>query len=714
MASRQTVMYSRFFIPSDKSEKHYMDECSQLMAGTDGIPRLLSVEEKWQIIFNEKTRAPIYALTHYLQYLNQFVSGHTDTSRDGNDVIKKDGISPLSYLLRKLKLDLKMSYDSFIEEFLKPKNNGMNLLVKLLKSIQNTGSRQFGSASMTQLKNYKKTLTDEHDCLLCIKYSLRLKGALSTLLDDRYGLEAVCTSLVSTFTKSRGTAVEILTIAMAATDGFARVLDCFTYLQLKIGEPVRFKSLVNMMNMDSPQNIIFKVSSMKFVNTLLDASSNTNVRVFLQHELEQAGLDVTFMAEKLTGNGLEYDDLHHELANWQRKYVNVDHVMQKRATVLQTQEEMHNSQKLIADLQHQVQKLCTEKENLARTLKLVSIELKQKHADLRRRYDDGCDAFTQCSSRDVQDVALQCDLRARTVDKDTPLRTAAEYFRWNTTITGEKTNGAIFYPPTRKPEGDNADDDRDENQPEVVDEEGAVKVSQWLKTHCSSSTKSDDRFCDCDAEGASNDASSAFGFKRNSLTRRRARKTEFPGNWKLIPKSIERFPSRFPTQCCHVTKCDRCDIRDGPDNSGQRKPNLNKAEQVHFGVRLISNKDSSKRLETHSQSSDSAIGGSGDRLWNERRLPVLPVAASDEDVLQDLVQPDDSASGCTTINEPLPDYSFRTGSQADHNSFIAELSSVLREFEGHLLMYETPVSGLKNNSGHKSTPIETYVSLGNI
>lgn len=287
-------------------------------------------------------------------------------------------------------------------------------------------------------------------------------------------------------------------------------------------------------------------------------------------------------------------------------------------------------------------------------------------------------------------------------------------FLFQTTITGKETGGAIFYPPKRKPEGDNADDDGDENLTEVVDEEGVVKVSKWLKTHCSSSTKSDDKLCDCEADGRSNGGSSAFGFKRNSLTRKLVRKTEFPGNWKLIPKSIEQFPSRFPTQCCHVTSCDRCDIKERPENFGQRKPNLNEADKVHLGVRLIANKDSSKRLESQSQSSDSAIGGSGDRLWNERRIPQLPVTVSDDDVLQDLVQPDDSASGFTTVNEPLPDYSFRTGSQAEHNSFIAELSSVLREFEGDLLMYETPVSGLKKIPGHQRTQIETYVSLGNI
>ena len=51
-----------------------------------------------------------------------------------------------------------------------------------------------------------------------------------------------------------------MTVALSATDGFSRVLDCFTHIRLKIGEPLRFKSLMNMMNLDSQQNILFKVN----------------------------------------------------------------------------------------------------------------------------------------------------------------------------------------------------------------------------------------------------------------------------------------------------------------------------------------------------------------------------------------------------------------------------------------------------------------------
>lgn len=367
------MKYSRYFIPSEDTQRWYQDLYSSAMEGTVGSPKLLTVEEKWQIIFNEKTRAPIYGVAHYLEYLTQFVNGESSASRDSGDVIKKDGINPVSYLLRKLKLDLKMSYESFLDEFLKQGNNGMTLLIKLLKSIQNTGSQQSGSSNLSQLKNYKRTLTDEHDCLLCIKYCMRSRTALSLLLEITYGLETVAMGLLSTFTKSRGTAIEILTVALSAIEGFSRVLDCFTYLRLKIGEPVRFKSLMNMMNVDSQQNILFKVSCMKFLNSLLNGSPNLNTRVYLQHELESAGLDITTMGERASGNGLEFDDLRFELIEWRRKYIDIESIINFKNITAQAPLPDPAQQQKIEDLQRELKALKTENTVLERKMEAVSL-----------------------------------------------------------------------------------------------------------------------------------------------------------------------------------------------------------------------------------------------------------------------------------------------------------------------------------------------------
>lgn len=699
MSARRKILHSRYFIPASVSERWTTDVYSSIMEGSSGSPRLLSVEEKWKIIFNEKTRAPIYAVTQYIDYLNQFVNGRNAPSRDSNDVIKKDGIHPVSYLLRKLKLDLKMSYDSFLEEFLKPSNNGMGLLIKLLKSIQNTGSQQSGSTNMAQLKNYKKTLTDEHDCLLCIKYSLRLKKSLTVLFDITYGLETVSMAVISTFTKSRGTAIEILTICLSAEEGFSRTLDCFTYIQLKIGEPVRFKSLVNMMNMDSQHNTVFKVCTMKFLNSILDASTNTNIRVFLQHELETAGLDIDYMLEKATGTGLEFDDLRHELSEWKRKYINVDAILSKRESFAHRKLEPA-TQQMIEELQTQLKKMSADKAYLEYQLEAVSTELRNRYEELLKRTPLKQNACTQCNLETAKkSVACQCvSMADNDKDSDAPLRTAADYFGWKDVhIQGTQD---VYYPVyehelTQRGQADDIED------PDVStsDDEGVVKVKHWLRSHCGSSENEGKLF----PNEKSSDCSS-FYFKRNSLTRRKVRKTEFPGNWKLIPKSIEGFPSRFGPDKCHQTNCDRCDLRKRTENTEHRPSSGLKSYELD--VRLNDLVKSRWRSDVRSQSSDSAIGGSGEeRQWSERRIPLVPAVPSEEELLQDLVQPDDSASACPT-SEPYPDYSLESkfGTQ---KSYRTELSQVLREFEGNLLQYDSPAKS-------KNGEIENYITLGDI
>lgn len=269
--------------------------------------------------------------------------------------------------------------------------------------------------------------------------------------------------------------------------------------------------------------------------------------------------------------------------------------------------------------------------------------------------------------------------------------------------------GTVFYP-AEHARGDNV------TSGDVIDEleeQGLVKVKQWLKSHCSSSETSGSRVNGADNVFQADDR--CVPFRRDSLTRKTVKRTEFPGNWKLIPKSIEQFPSRFAVNNCHKTNCERCDPRLRPENI-DNKTNREDAvdHKAPVELRLQSLVENTKRSGGRSHSSDSAIGGSGDRLWNERRgqLSLLPVVKSEAEILQELIQPDDSASACPTVEpEPDPDYSMGETMPRRTRSFMTELSSVLREFEGNLNRYELPTNCAPRFG---SRPIETYVTLGEI
>ena len=95
--------------------------------------------------------------------------------------------SSISELLSKLKEDLHLSYHSFIKEFISEPNNGVTLLLDLLKVIQlsqtnimgvNGGGKDKNDSRVNQ-NMFQRALADEHDCLLCLKLCVEVdEGSL--------------------------------------------------------------------------------------------------------------------------------------------------------------------------------------------------------------------------------------------------------------------------------------------------------------------------------------------------------------------------------------------------------------------------------------------------------------------------------------------------------------------------------------------------------
>ncbi|KAK7476777.1 hypothetical protein BaRGS_00032004, partial [Batillaria attramentaria] len=267
----------------------------------------------------QHARAPIYTVSHYVAYLRRFVADtegsrsgsgkSTKSGRDDQNSRPADGIHPLSYFLRKLMLDLKVSYDSFVRDFVRAPNDGLSLLLRLLANLQNAESSKGKSSgslnhSTSRLDDYKRSITDEHDCLLCIKYSLRVQNAISQLANDADGLQRIAGGAMGTNSKARVT--------------------CLEY-----GESVRFKILVNMLHTRGPSQVLFQVTSLKLFNTLLNSCPSANQRVYLQQELISAGLDLQFLSECAQGDGLEYDDLKREIHEWKTRYIDVDLLLRR-------------------------------------------------------------------------------------------------------------------------------------------------------------------------------------------------------------------------------------------------------------------------------------------------------------------------------------------------------------------------------------------------
>ena len=170
----------------------------------------------------------------------------------------------ISELLNKLKIDLHLSYHSFLKEFISEPNDGVTLLLDLLKVIQLSQTNLSGVNSSNNTNNisnnknnsgdvditrihqsvFKKALADEHECLLCLKLCAESEEGGMRLVEHPSGLFTVSVCVMSNFSKSRVLALQLLTKMCSISEGHKQVSDAVSMLRLRFGEPVRFKFLI--------------------------------------------------------------------------------------------------------------------------------------------------------------------------------------------------------------------------------------------------------------------------------------------------------------------------------------------------------------------------------------------------------------------------------------------------------------------------------------
>ena len=169
--------------------------------------------------------------------------------------------SSISELLNKLKIDLHLSYHSFLKEFISEPNDGVTLLLDLLKVIQlsqtnisgnnnnnnnNNGGNNNNNQEAARLHQavFKKALADEHECLMCLKLCAEHEDGGLRLVDHPSGLFTISVCVMSNFSKSRVLALQLLTKMCVFSQGHRQVSDAVSMLRLRFGEPVRFKFLI--------------------------------------------------------------------------------------------------------------------------------------------------------------------------------------------------------------------------------------------------------------------------------------------------------------------------------------------------------------------------------------------------------------------------------------------------------------------------------------
>ena len=155
----------------------------------------------------------------------------------------------ISELLSKLKMDLHLSYHSFLKEFISEPNDGVTLLLDLLKVFHHppfsscsalpkslTTMPKVVQLSQTNISGvhssldsklhqsvFKKALADEHECLLCLKLCAEAEEGSMRLAEHPSGLFTVSVCVMSNFSKSRVLALQLLTKMCSVGHGHKQV-----------------------------------------------------------------------------------------------------------------------------------------------------------------------------------------------------------------------------------------------------------------------------------------------------------------------------------------------------------------------------------------------------------------------------------------------------------------------------------------------------------
>ncbi|KRT86098.1 hypothetical protein AMK59_1386, partial [Oryctes borbonicus] len=245
----------------------------------------------------------------------------------------------VSELLCKLKSDLKLSYVSFVQEFVTDPLDGTSLLLDLLRVIQlsqtsNGGTGSTGTTGKLPPSLQRRALLDELSCLQCLMFcSIRYNETVRKMSTLPAGLFTLSVCIMSNVTKSRIIALQLLMRICQLSDvGHCAVSEALSTLRLRFGEPVRFRFLIGMLTSAGGQGELL-ATGLNFLNTFLDHCGSTQKRLYIQAELFQAGLDVEAIKKNVSINSPSADKIFKELDHWEKKHIDVENLTTKLETI---------------------------------------------------------------------------------------------------------------------------------------------------------------------------------------------------------------------------------------------------------------------------------------------------------------------------------------------------------------------------------------------
>ncbi|XP_055530854.1 uncharacterized protein LOC129721836 isoform X2 [Wyeomyia smithii] len=293
-------------------------------------------------------------------------------------------------LLTKLRADLRASFPSFVQEFVSCPLDGVSLLLEVLRAVQLSQSMPMngtttmpapGAMPRTNQSYQRRALLDELACLQCLSICCtRSPEAGARLGTTAIGLLPLAAAATGTGIRSRIVALQLLTIACdksALCDGTQRsqqqghtaVSEALSTLRLRCAEPVRFRLLVGMLNSGGGSGELQAVG-MKFINTFLESAESVQVRLYLQAELFQAGLDPAQMCKIISSTSPWLERLRTEVKRWEAIRIDIEQLqcqarsaeqVRSRLVILERRVQiLHEEKTVLTTMERRLQERCAE------------------------------------------------------------------------------------------------------------------------------------------------------------------------------------------------------------------------------------------------------------------------------------------------------------------------------------------------------------------
>ncbi|XP_053676959.1 uncharacterized protein LOC128727115 [Anopheles nili] len=292
-------------------------------------------------------------------------------------------------LLTKLRADLRASFPSFVQELVSSPLDGVSLLLEVLRAIQLSQNAPLNGATTmpsggiprNNQSYQRRALLDELACLQCLSICCtRSPEAGIRLGITPIGLLPLAAAATGTGIRSRIVALQLLTIACdraGLNDGTQRnqhhghtaVSEALSTLRLRCAEPVRFRLLVGMLNSSGGSGELQAVG-MRFINTFLESSDNTQTRLYLQAELFQAGLDPSQMCKSISSTSPWMERLRGEVKRWDAIRIDIEQLqlqarsaeqVRSRLVILERRVQiLHEEKTVLTTMERRLQERCAE------------------------------------------------------------------------------------------------------------------------------------------------------------------------------------------------------------------------------------------------------------------------------------------------------------------------------------------------------------------